>query len=208
MRRVAAALLTLAAVIGFGHDTRAEPRPPSDAGAARKAPRKSKAVADLANVCTQRKRTEKRPPPPQGANGFKVVADGGTPAERSQIAGAIAAAVRRPLERVQLRTIIGKDVAETQKNLDALLERAERQDFVLYLDEADALFGKRTEVKDSHDRYANVETSFVLQRLRAHEGIVVFGAKLSKDERAGAARQVHRVLEATARGQAMWTALC
>lgn len=205
MRRAIAGLLTFAAVVGSGLQTRAQP---VEAPAARKEARKSKAVAALMNQCAKRKGESKQQPPPQGTSGFKVVADGGTPAERSAMAGAIAAAVGRPVERIDLRTVIGKHIGETEKNLNALLDRAERQDLVLLLDEADALFGKRTEVKDSHDRYANQEVSYVLQRLRAHEGIVVFGAKLGDAERAEAARRVHRVLKATARGQKMWAALC
>lgn len=75
--------------------------------------------------------------------------------------------------RVDLAEVIGKYVGETEKNLDAVLRRAEEADAVLLLEEADALFGRRSQVKDAHDRYANLDTSELLQRMEAHAAPVV-----------------------------------
>jgi SpoVK/Ycf46/Vps4 family AAA+-type ATPase len=79
----------------------------------------------------------------------------------------------RDLYRVDLSKVVSKYIGETEKNLSQLLKAAESVDAVLFFDEADALFGKRTEVKDSHDRYANIEVSFLLQRLETYRGLAI-----------------------------------
>jgi SpoVK/Ycf46/Vps4 family AAA+-type ATPase len=75
--------------------------------------------------------------------------------------------------RVDLAAVVNKYVGETEKNLHLVLTRAEALDVVLLLDEGDALLGRRSEVKSANDRYANLETNYLLQRLEAYEGIVV-----------------------------------
>ena len=77
------------------------------------------------------------------------------------------------LYRVDLSTVVSKYIGETEKNLEALFARAEDKGWVLFFDEADALFGKRTGVKDSHDRYANQEVSYLLQRIEAYDGLAI-----------------------------------
>lgn len=81
--------------------------------------------------------------------------------DRLEQARAIAA------ERGKELRVVSKWIGETEKNLSRLLDEAERSDVILFFDEADALFGKRTEVKDSHDRYANVEVEYLLRRIEA-----------------------------------------
>ena len=78
-----------------------------------------------------------------------------------------------PAYRVDLSAVVSKYIGETEKNLDRVFEAAESSDIVLLLDEADALFGKRSEVDDARDRYANQETGYLLQRLEAFEGVAV-----------------------------------
>lgn len=77
------------------------------------------------------------------------------------------------VHRVDLSQIAGKYIGETEKNLAALFKKAEEKNWILFFDEADALFGKRTDVRDSHDRYANVEISYLLQRIEAYTGLVI-----------------------------------
>jgi SpoVK/Ycf46/Vps4 family AAA+-type ATPase len=79
---------------------------------------------------------------------------------------------------VELSTVISKYIGETEKNLDRIFTAAKSADVVLIFDEADALFGKRSEIRDSHDRYANVEISYLLQRMEEHDGVTVLATNL------------------------------
>jgi SpoVK/Ycf46/Vps4 family AAA+-type ATPase len=87
----------------------------------------------------------------------------------------------RDVYRVDLSTIVSKYIGETEKNLATLFDRAERKDWILFFDEADALFGKRTSVNDSHDKYANQEVSYLLQRLEYHEGLVILASNMKNN---------------------------
>ncbi|HEY4241154.1 MAG TPA: ATP-binding protein [Kofleriaceae bacterium] len=78
-----------------------------------------------------------------------------------------------PLYRVDLASVTSKYIGETEKNLAQLLSRAEHEEVVLLFDEADSMFGKRTDVKEANDRFANAQTNFLLQRIEAFDGIVL-----------------------------------
>ncbi|MFN6070548.1 MAG: ATP-binding protein, partial [Pseudanabaena sp.] len=80
--------------------------------------------------------------------------------------------------RIDLSSIIDKYIGETEKNLKRIFDAAEGGGVILLFDEADALFGKRTEVKDSHDRHANVGVSYLLQRMEAYRGLAVLTTNL------------------------------
>ena len=97
------------------------------------------------------------------------------PELRSPLAAfrALAAELDRSLFHVNLSLVISKDIGVTEKNLDKAFRAAERAGAVLLLDEADALFGKRSGVKDSHDRYANQETAYLLKRIDKFKGLAV-----------------------------------
>ncbi len=88
-------------------------------------------------------------------------------------AGWLATRLGLPLYRVDLASVTSKYIGETEKNLAQLLARAEHAEVVLLFDEADAMFGKRTDVKDSNDRFANAQTNYLLQRIESFDGIVV-----------------------------------
>jgi SpoVK/Ycf46/Vps4 family AAA+-type ATPase len=92
-------------------------------------------------------------------------------------AEAIARELRRDLFRVDLAAVVSRSIGETQKNLDRLFAEAEANDAILFFDEADALLGKRSEVKDAHDRYANIEIGYLLQRIEEHRNLVVLVSK-------------------------------
>jgi SpoVK/Ycf46/Vps4 family AAA+-type ATPase len=85
----------------------------------------------------------------------------------------LAAVVGMDLYRVDLGAVVNKYIGETEKNLHRVLSRAEELDVILLLDEGDALLGNRTEVKSANDRYANLETNYLLQRLEHYQGIVI-----------------------------------
>jgi SpoVK/Ycf46/Vps4 family AAA+-type ATPase len=102
-----------------------------------------------------------------------VVLAGGSTEQKTRAAQRLAAALGLTLDRVDLRAVIGKFIGETEKNLDRVFERVSSSGVAVFFDEADALFGKRSEVKDAHDRYANLETTFLLQRIDALSGLVL-----------------------------------
>jgi len=93
-------------------------------------------------------------------------------------AEAIATEVGLDLYRIDLSTVVSKYIGETEKNLRRLFDAAEHSGAVLLFDEADALFGKRSEVKDSHDRYANIEVAYLLQRIEAYRGLAILTTNL------------------------------
>jgi SpoVK/Ycf46/Vps4 family AAA+-type ATPase len=82
---------------------------------------------------------------------------------------------------VDVANIVSKWIGETEKNLGAIFDVAERTQAVLFLDEADALFGSRTKVSDAHDRYANLETAYLLQRLDRFQGLAVLATNLRQN---------------------------
>jgi SpoVK/Ycf46/Vps4 family AAA+-type ATPase len=82
------------------------------------------------------------------------------------------------LYRVDLAGVVSKYIGETEKNLRRVFEAAEQSGAILFFDEADALFGKRTEVKDSHDRYANIEVNYLLQRMEDYRGLAVLATNM------------------------------
>ena len=85
----------------------------------------------------------------------------------------------REVYKVDLAMVISKFIGETEKNLAGLFDRAEHKDWILFFDEADSLFGKRTQVRDAHDRYANQEVSFLLQRIETFNGLVILASNLA-----------------------------
>lgn len=82
----------------------------------------------------------------------------------------------RDVFRVDLSMVVSKFIGETEKNLSQLFDRADNKDWILFFDEADALFGKRTNVRDAHDKYANQEVSYLLQRVEMHNGLVILAS--------------------------------
>jgi DNA polymerase III delta prime subunit len=82
------------------------------------------------------------------------------------------------LYRIDLSTVVSKYIGETEKNLERIFKEAQASNAVLFFDEADAIFGKRSEVKDAHDRYANIEVGYLLQRMEAYDGIAILATNL------------------------------
>jgi SpoVK/Ycf46/Vps4 family AAA+-type ATPase len=111
--------------------------------------------------------------PKEQAKGSKVLFHGASGTGKTLAAAVIARELERPVYRVDLSMIESKYVGETEKNLESLFAEAENKNWVLFFDEADALFGKRTEVKDAHDRYANMDTAYLLQKIEDHNGLVI-----------------------------------
>jgi SpoVK/Ycf46/Vps4 family AAA+-type ATPase len=99
------------------------------------------------------------------------------------------------LYKIDLSNVVSKYIGETEKNLSRIFDEAETSNAILFFDEADALFGKRSEVKDSHDRYANIETGYLLQRMEEHEGIVILASNFRKNMDEAFTRRLHFTVE-------------
>lgn len=97
--------------------------------------------------------------------------------------------------RIDLSLIISKYIGETEKNLTKIFDRAENKKWILFFDEADALFGKRTQVKDAHDRYANQEISFLLQRVEDYNGLVILATNLKSNIDEAFARRFQSIID-------------
>jgi SpoVK/Ycf46/Vps4 family AAA+-type ATPase len=116
-------------------------------------------------------------------------------AGQSLAAQAIASQLGVPLYRIDLAAVVSKYIGETEKNLNRIFDTAESPNVVLFFDEADALFGKRTDVKDSHDRYANIDVNYLLQRIEAFEGLVILASNTRPALDPALLRRVRHVVE-------------
>jgi SpoVK/Ycf46/Vps4 family AAA+-type ATPase len=110
-----------------------------------------------------------------------VLVTGRDAATRHGNAAVFAQQLGTALYRIDLAGVVSKYIGETEKNLDSLFAAAQQSGSVLFFDEADALFGRRTEVRDSHDRYANIEVSHLLERIEKYRGIVVLATNMRED---------------------------
>jgi SpoVK/Ycf46/Vps4 family AAA+-type ATPase len=107
----------------------------------------------------------------------------------------IAAQLGLDLFRIDLAAIVSKYVGETSQNLERILSRAQHMDVVLLFDEADALLGKRTEIKDAHDRFANTDTNYLLQALEDYAGIAILSTNRKNNIDEAFIRRIRYVVE-------------
>jgi ATP-dependent 26S proteasome regulatory subunit len=127
--------------------------------------------------------------------GVNILVAGPSGTGKTMAAEIIAADLGLDLYRIDLSTMVSKYIGETEKNLDKVFNAAREANVVLFFDEADAIFGKRSEVKDAHDRYANVETGYLLQKIEAYDGVVVLATNLRKNLDDAFVRRLHMVIE-------------
>ncbi len=97
---------------------------------------------------------------------------------KTMAAEIVAAELGLDLYKIDLSTVVSKYIGETEKNLERIFNEAQSSNAILFFDEADAIFGKRSEVKDAHDRYANIEISYLLQRMEAYDGVTILATNL------------------------------
>jgi hypothetical protein len=112
--------------------------------------------------------------------GISALFAGASGTGKTMAAEVLAAGLRLDLYRIDLSQVVSKYIGETERNLRRVFDVAEEGGAVLLFDEADALFGKRTEVKDSHDRYANIEVSYLLQRMEAYRGLAILTTNMKE----------------------------
>jgi len=106
---------------------------------------------------------------------------GGSGTGKTMAAEVIASELHLNLFKIDLAGVVSKYIGETEKNLDRIFAAAASADAILFFDEADALFGKRSEVRDSHDRYANLEISYLLQKMEEYEGAAILATNLKQN---------------------------
>ncbi|MEB3358276.1 MAG: ATP-binding protein [Synechococcales bacterium] len=110
--------------------------------------------------------------------GISALFVGASGTGKTMAAEVLATALKLDLYRIDLSAVISKYIGETEKNLRRIFDAAEAGGAILLFDEADAIFGKRSEVKDSHDRHANIEVSYLLQRMEAYQGLAILTTNL------------------------------
>ncbi|UMG91011.1 ATP-binding protein [Nocardioides sp. TF02-7] len=133
------------------------------------------------------------------ASGRGVVAlfTGPSGTGKTLAAEVVAHSLELDLYRIDLSTVVSKYIGETEQNLDRLFAAASAGNAVLFFDEADSVFGKRAEVRDARDRYANLEVSYLLQRLEAYDGVVVLATNLPGNIDEAFLRRIHEVVHFT-----------
>lgn len=127
--------------------------------------------------------------------GLNVLFSGEPGTGKTMAADIIAGALGLDLYKVDLSTLVSKYIGETEKNLERIFTEAATSNAILFFDEADAIFGKRSEVKDSHDRYANIEISFLLQRMEAYDGVVILATNLQANLDEAFTRRFHFITD-------------
>jgi SpoVK/Ycf46/Vps4 family AAA+-type ATPase len=127
--------------------------------------------------------------------GLSILFAGPPGTGKTMAADVLAHALGLNLYKIDLSTVVSKYIGETEKNLARIFAEAMTSNAILFFDEADALFGKRTQIRDAHDRYANVETSYLLQKMEEYEGIVVLATNLRNNMDEAFVRRLHATVE-------------
>jgi hypothetical protein len=112
------------------------------------------------------------------SKGVTILFSGPPGTGKTMGAEVIAAELGLDLYKIDLSTVVSKYIGETEKNLERIFNEAQSSNAILFFDEADAIFGKRSEVKDAHDRYANIEISYLLQRMEMYDGVTILATNL------------------------------
>jgi hypothetical protein len=113
--------------------------------------------------------------------GFRVLFYGPSGTGKTLTVGVLGNETGRNVYKIDLSMVVSKYIGETEKNLELLFARAEDKNWILFFDEADAIFGKRTNVRDAHDKYANQEVSYLLQRIEEYNGLVILATNMKNN---------------------------
>ena len=130
-----------------------------------------------------------------GGPGLTALFGGGPGTGKTMSAGVLAEETGLDLWRIDLSAVVSKWIGETEKHLDRIFAQARDGNAILFFDEADAMFGKRSEVKDAHDRYANIEVAYLLQRLESYDGVVILATNLARNIDPAFSRRLHFVID-------------
>lgn len=127
--------------------------------------------------------------------GFRVMFYGAPGTGKTLTASLLGKYTQRDVYRIDLSMVISKYIGETEKNLSSLFDKATDKDWILFFDEADAVFGKRTNVRDAHDKYANQEVSYLLQRIENHPGLVILASNFKTNIDTAFTRRFQSIIE-------------
>jgi AAA+ superfamily predicted ATPase len=127
--------------------------------------------------------------------GLNALFCGASGTGKTMAAGILARELALDLYKIDLSMVVSKYIGETEKQLNVIFREARSSNTILFFDEADALFGKRSEVKDAHDRYANIEVAYLLQKMEEHEGIVILATNFRKNLDDAFTRRMHHIVE-------------
>jgi hypothetical protein len=130
-----------------------------------------------------------------GGSSLRALFSGASGTGKTLAAGVVARELGLDLFRIDLAAVVSKYIGETEKNLDRVFASADGSNAILFFDEADALFGKRSEVKDAHDRYANVEIAYLLQRIEQYDGVLILATNLAMNMDEAFSRRIHFEIE-------------
>lgn len=126
--------------------------------------------------------------------GYRVLFYGPPGTGKTLTAALLGKQHEKEVYRIDLSQIVSKYIGETEKNLEAVFRRAERKDWILFFDEADALFGKRTSVQSAHDKYANQEVSYLLQRVEDYAGLLILASNFKNNLDDAFIRRFHAIV--------------
>jgi SpoVK/Ycf46/Vps4 family AAA+-type ATPase len=127
--------------------------------------------------------------------GLNVLFGGPSGTGKTMAAEIMANELGLDLYKIDLSAIVSKYIGETEKNLDRIFREGQTANAILFFDEADAIFGKRSEVRDSHDRYANIEIAYLLQKMEEYDGVTILATNLRKNMDEAFARRMHFTVE-------------
>lgn len=127
--------------------------------------------------------------------GYRVMFYGAPGTGKTLTASLLGKYTKRDVYRIDLSMVISKYIGETEKNLSSLFDKAADKDWILFFDEADAVFGKRTNVRDAHDKYANQEVSYLLQRIENHTGLVILASNFKTNIDTAFTRRFQSIIE-------------
>ncbi len=126
--------------------------------------------------------------------GYRVLFHGPSGTGKTLTAALLGRQFGKEVYRIDLSQIVSKYIGETEKNLESVFRRAERKDWILFFDEADALFGKRTSVQSAHDKYANQEVSYLLQRVEDYAGLLILASNFKNNLDDAFIRRFHAIV--------------
>jgi len=127
--------------------------------------------------------------------GYRVMFYGPPGTGKTLTAGLLGKYTNKDVYRIDLSLVVSKYIGETEKNLSSLFDKAINKNWILFFDEADAVFGKRTSVRDAHDKYANQEVSYLLQRIEAHPGLVILASNFKSNIDVAFTRRFQTIIE-------------